>query len=1087
MVQRSPVLQVFVDGRLLPNVTGARVTRGFEQEFATAQVQVSGSAPAWVKQGSQVAIRMGGTVATAYQRFFGYVGPFGSNLWAPSDTLECGDVLMFAKYFRPSSDVDLSNMTDEQIVTRVFQEMGLPAALIGSIGGTGKIFGEDPETPLIWPPTITAASVLEEVDSASLGWRTWVDAGGVVRRTEIVELPTDTPAATFTEGVDIISGTSTYEIPDPVTEVSILGDDVSFTVDDGGVNTFAWHTNPFALPLSMISQETTSETHLSAQEVAEWLLEHLGRNLVTVNLVTHRDDLLSPDMTVETDAPHLRNHNLFWVQNVISEVTTTGQFRQQLQLVSERSLLDLSDLGPIEAVDPFTGEVLPLPPPPTLPPGEGAAITVSFSLDPIDREVVVVDGEEATLYTVHAVDTTVPTSAEVATRAWTAAGTGVVITSGTEAEFTTAFTSLTGASITLEVTDTLGNTGSLERPLDDGGGAPIKVKTLYAATSADWEVFDGATWRTHTPADAMLAIAPGPQASAGTVALRTEDYLATAAQTSSPFGGGNVTAIWVEEDHNATDVYAGNAVGSIATSTDGGATWTPGAGPGGEVRRIIASRFQSGELHAIVADSGAGDAGYYTSADNGDTWTLQRAGDFVELVLSHSRNVVITAAGAMERAEEPGDAFTFPGSPTIVAAAPHIRTDDFYAWASDGSTYATDAPGSFAMEARQSVTGTPATRGADNDGETPGLLYFATSSDLYKSLDGLQTAEGILTLRTGAHILVKHGILTNPPGTVGGGIFVATGSGVYAYNAQTDSWADISPVAGWPMHAIAAVGTSVWAMQTDSTQTLHYSSDSGASWTTVALPGDGDGDVESLTISDTGTVLVAAYRGDGTSSNNGIWTRPADNSGGWTQVYSSGANNVTTADVVGARCWFTLSDGTTSRFKYLTPVSLAGSVTTVSSATAPTGAEVAISGTRSDETRAWASYAFDPGNTAPKLYRIIGSTGADATPPGLLASQQAGVVDAGARDSSVALALYHDNTGANTTTIYRSDDGGVSWTDVHTASGLVSGRWPLLRWSISSTDRVVVAWGNTLAISNDAGLTWTDSSANVNVEAIAVT
>lgn len=840
-LHRSPALNVYVDGRLLPNVTGARVTRGFDQEMTTAQVTLSGNAPAWVKQGSQVAIRMGGTVATAYQRFFGYVGNVGSNLWTPSDTLDCGDALLFAKHFYPSSDVNLDGKTDEQIITIVFQTMGVPDALLTGIGGTGKIFSDDPDTPLVWPRNMPAFAVIEEVDQASLGWKTRLDPGGAVSRTKVIELPTADPAFTFSEGTDILSGTSSFELPEPNNEVRVVGSGgIGSTVDDSGANTLTWHLNPAPpLVLPMLRYQEVSATALSTAEVALWLLGHLNQNLVTVNFVTFRDELLGPDMTILTDATHLRLHTLFWLQNVVTEVTQQGQFRQQVQLVSSRDLVDLGGdgPGPVTVVAPFTGAPLPAPAPPVLPPG--TTVEVSFSLAPIDKERVIIDGTEVDLFTVQATDTTAPGSGTVATRAWTASGPGVRVPSGDQADFVTGFTDLAGASISLTVTDSLGNTGSQPRDLDGGGGAPIRVKKLYAATPTAWEVFDGTTWRTETPGDDLLAIAPGPQAGAGISALRTTDDLRTPAGTGAPFTTHNVTAVWVEEDVNSTDVAAGSGTGQIAISSDGGATWTLKDGPGGEVRRIYISRFQSGELHLICA---APNAGYYTSSNNGDDWTQQRAGDFVELVLSHSRNVVVTAAGGLERAEAPGDAFTFPGSVTIVTAEPHIRQDRFVAHADDGSVYATTDDGGWDMEARVSPPdGVPSVRSSDSDGETPGLLYLATDTNLWKSLDEARTTDGWLILRTGAHVLVKHGIFTD---AAGGGGFRLWAWGADPGLAYWDgsSWTTVTLPSGKNM--VNQVGVNpddgndilIVASTDFADQAFFHSTDGGTTWTPRSTP-----------------------------------------------------------------------------------------------------------------------------------------------------------------------------------------------------------------------------------------------------------
>lgn len=328
---------------------------------------------------------------------------------------------------------------------------------------------------------------------------------------------------------------------------------------------------------------------------------------------------------------------------------------------------------------------------------------------------------------------------------------------------------------------------------------------------------------------------------------------------------------------------------------------------------------------------------------------------------------------------------------------------------------------------------------------------------------------------------VRPGDWAVPPAVAGvvHAYIAADNAGVFAYTSETDAWTDISPVAGWPFHAIAAYGAFIWAVQTDSTETLHHSSDSGATWGTVALPGSGDGAVETLSASNDGATVVLAYNGDSTASD-GIYTRPMDGSGAWSQVSGVAGATVFSAEMVGSRIWYAQQSGTAILIRYV----IGGSVTTVSGAVGEAGAAANVSSAPLDQTIAYAFEAFRAAGS--RIFRCVNGVGTDVSIPGSPTTTQALIVGAASADGTVVVALFHDNTGANTTTIYRSDDGGTTWASVHTAAGLAQSNWPGVRWSPTVTDQVVASWGDRIAISHDAGLTWTDSAAGAHASVVAL-
>jgi hypothetical protein len=158
------------------------------------------------------------------------------------------------------------------------------------------------------------------------------------------------------------------------------------------------------------------------------------------------------------------------------------------------------------------------------------------------------------------------------------------------------------------------------------------------------------------------------------------------------------------------------------------------------VKFIIVSIHDSSELHVVTPE------GWFKSQDEGETWESVRAGDFTYLELSHSRNIIVTAAGALEKAE---DGTPFTGiTGTVVAATAHIREDRFYALTSDGNTWVQDTDGSFAMVAGEPIPdGEPYHAGTYRDGLMIDLVYFAAQDGgLWKTLDGFTSANGYLRI-----------------------------------------------------------------------------------------------------------------------------------------------------------------------------------------------------------------------------------------------------------------------------------------------------------------------------------------------------
>jgi hypothetical protein len=1074
---RKPPLRCWVDGQQLGRVISARVARSLDQEFATGEAILAWPPPNWLQQFQWVVLSMGGTPATAYDRLAGYVLGFTYELWPTAVTLHLGDPLSLCARFSPSALIDLTGMDDAQIVRAVLNEVGFPPALIGTIAGTGKIISE---TTLTWPLEESAMDLIKELDGMSEGFRTFAGLDGVIHRQWFDTLPSSSSAFDLTESVDILSGSVEYQLVEPKNQVTVIGADIVEAVATGPFVS-AFRTTP-AAPVNypLVQYQDADAAHINATDIASWLLGQLNRNIVRTSLSTFRDDRFGMGSTVWVDSDHVVMSGFHWLQGVTSEMTEQGAFTQQLELISELSR-DTNALTP-GTVDP-TGvgmpEIVAVPPTvTTVPSGISPGPTAGMTIAAIDQEKVVIGGVETTIYSLTAIDASTPLDAPITAWAWTAAGPGVSIASGSEQTFSTSFTNLTGASITLTVTDANAATGTITRSLDGGAGIPIKKRKLYAATSTDWAVFDGDTWRTDTPGGTMAAVAHGPAAAAGPDVLRTTDDLATPALHTSPFGANNTTATWMEEDNSPGFVAAAADDGRIALSEDGGATWTLRAGVGSSVRRVIRSRFSPDQVWAITA------AGVYQSTDAGATFNLLRAGDFVDLLLSHSRNVVLTAAGGMERAESPGDPFVFPGSPTIVSMAPGIRSDVFFAFASDGTTYVSD-DGAFTMTARASVpAGAPQIRGADADGDLVDLIYVATDANLYKSIDALRSSAGYLTLREGPHTLILHGKFAEPhaggdvtwllaAGGTGGGLFRLKDDGSYV----TDYVA--ARIAG----AMGQAADLFSDGHVSSTQYSH-SGDFGVTWADTVddyTPGPLESGTSGIAAGAVGVAYALVFQSVAFPNPRHLLVKKTTDGGAsWSTItditmlplFSGSAGYVNHGQEIfgnAAAAWFGLDQETAGAGSTKTTLlhrvladgsgghdfALNGPSTTAQFNDSFTGCAP-----NHDDTDSAVAVAFDGG--VYKLYHLVGTAQTEITPPG-------STLRCADIWGSAMVAGLADNT------IVKSTDGGASWATVYTASDNILGG---IRFSQTDPNRIIAASGYSgkFWLTKDGGSSWTEGT-----------
>ena len=193
-----------------------------------------------------------------------------------------------------------------------------------------------------------------------------------------------------------------------------------------------------------------------------------------------------------------------------------------------------------------------------------------------------------------------------------------------------------------------------------------------------------------------------------------------------------------EMDPRAPQALFGVAGGSVYVTTDGADTWRP-----------VKLPFESWQLRGIRAGGKSNDilyAGttedvYYYSDDGGETWESfysaeqDPEGEQTDTIKELRRCFLYGLANAGRQSRWTGGPIVpHPSEPDVVyrvamELSSVLKTEDF------GQTWTVMNTGFSSFE----------TRGVACDNETPGLVYVAGRSGLYKSTDGAKTWKQIMT------------------------------------------------------------------------------------------------------------------------------------------------------------------------------------------------------------------------------------------------------------------------------------------------------------------------------------------------------
>ena len=805
-------VRIEVDGREVVFHHGCSVSYSFEQSVAEAEFEVPWNYPSWLVKWAPVKITIGANPSTAKPRFSGYVMAIEAKLWEPGLRVKCRGILVKAVYgFPPTSiGVNLGEGTDQQIIQMCLEKCGIPTSML-SIQGAGKILGSDmglgdfgdyidpgmdlPDVPAgyIWGANQSGMSLIQSIEQVTLGYRTHDTPSGVVVRRRYSTIPYDTAKHEFKQGVNILDGSMSFRVKEPVDQVTIID-------RNGNITTYPPTLDvDIGAPTQVITSPWIIDQigGLTPVEVANWRLEQMGWTFIQVGFSTFEDVDLRPGDTVYCESPWMRVNQNFYVQAVKHTVDEGGMYTQSLTLVSELGLGNwnpgiTTPIGPdTPPGTPGPAPAPPLPPPPPPDPGLEGQFAIKIMQEVLDDGSTIYDVVATSTYS----DPTVATDSSTAT--WEADGPGCSVTEGSGPTFTTSFTSLEGATITLTEGGVSGT-----RQLDNGAGeSTTNIKKMYACTETQMLAFDGTEWRVQTPSggEPVTCVGNGPFWGAGNRLYFSHDDLETEAiYTEAVPPGELVASIWVTQEGYGSDlpslpgdpipdpsltppmVFVGGNLGSLRVSLDGGENWEDRFPQHNtEIEPIVPNI-----IHRIVTQKGnpsnvmvASINGWFQSIDGGLDFGSEEErapgsahqGRFIQVVSGTVRSLAVSKStdllpysrvywiqGTWEGAPVGGTKtdFNYEGVPLegVVGAAAHIQLDKIYAIKDDGTTYHqhTEPENSTTLLLGAPIPdgGIPAEGGIAADEDMVDVVYVAADNGLWKSIDGFRTEGGWKKLKS---------------------------------------------------------------------------------------------------------------------------------------------------------------------------------------------------------------------------------------------------------------------------------------------------------------------------------------------------
>jgi hypothetical protein len=245
--------------------------------------------------------------------------------------------------------------TDGAIVAALFAASGIvdatPSPPQLHVGQTGRILGAINPDAFRWAEKESALAYLQRLDEACAGYRTYDDAGGTIWRVQINAVPGVSPSATFTEGLDIFSGSTQKTILTAANRIVVTGADTGTglgpvsntqTGANGNIpNPPQYITDEMSNPMLgyALDADRPAGEGLSCQAAAIYLLSQFNLTQERVQFVTPRDDLLGLGVTIKVDtiahtADRLDAAGNYYLQHIDREIDEHGVFSQTFTCLS---------------------------------------------------------------------------------------------------------------------------------------------------------------------------------------------------------------------------------------------------------------------------------------------------------------------------------------------------------------------------------------------------------------------------------------------------------------------------------------------------------------------------------------------------------------------------------------------------------------------------------------------------------------------------------------------------------------------------------------------------------------------------------
>jgi hypothetical protein len=342
---QHPFLQVTAGGTELPHALSATITYGLDITVAQASVELTENPG--IANDTEVQI-VCGAGTNNIRRFRGRYKERESVMWPHLFTMSLEGMLgnaarhqqargielpSFINQKLPITGVPLSELlhgdipSDENIVRAVLSYVPGLDVDPSDIGGTGKLFGRLSWRDMAWRPTVTALGYISELDKVCLGYRLFENPVRIMR-TQVFGYPSNTADTSFTEGIDIWDATGRRSIRELKNAAYIEGYPIggvpglifAYGAED---NDFQTADQPFVESFSspLIEGPTGDENYLTAEDVLAWKLTEMNRELVGVDLITIRDDLLFCGRSIAVNVPHSDVTEPVWMQQVTVHVS----------------------------------------------------------------------------------------------------------------------------------------------------------------------------------------------------------------------------------------------------------------------------------------------------------------------------------------------------------------------------------------------------------------------------------------------------------------------------------------------------------------------------------------------------------------------------------------------------------------------------------------------------------------------------------------------------------------------------------------------------------------------------------------------